>query len=489
MSDKKKNQPDATSSSYDLMLPRWRKMEHVLGGTETMRAAGGEYLMQFPHETEDNFNLRLQFATLFNMTELTLESWVGRPFSDPVVLNEGMAEPVREILENDVDLLGNNVDVFCRNWFRSGLSKALSHVLVEFPRVEPKLGSDGEVIPRTLEDDRRDQLRPFWTLIPPESVIFAACKTVNGQEILTEVRILEEVMVLDGFVEVCKTRIRRLLPGRVEIWEEQQMKNSRKKEWMMTEDYPSGIDYIPLVTFYANRSGFMLGKPPLLDLADLNITHWNSDSEQRNVLSVARFPMLAASGAVDLTKLKIGPKKLLQIDDVNGKFYYVEHSGKAIEAGFKDLAELEAKMAQYGAQFLRKRPGGETATARALDSAEASSPLQDVTLRFVDSVNLAIQYTLDWLKLEDTGDNTVSISTEFGPEQFDGADVDALIKAREQRQISRETFVEELKRRGVLGDQFDAEADEEELAEEAAEFVSAAPGQAQPGQQKEEDTE
>jgi len=485
MSDKKKNQPDSTSVAYDLMLPRWRKMECVLGGTETMREAGEEFLMRFPYESDRNYMIRLQFATLFNMTELTLESWVGRPFSDPVNISENMDEQLKYILENDVDLQGNSVNVFSRNWFRIGLAKSFAHVLIEFPRIVAK--EDGQ--PRTLEDDRREKLRPFFRLLPPESVLFASCNSVNGKEVLSEVRILEERVGRDGFLETYTPRIRRLLPGRVELYEEQQMKGSKKKLWVVVDEYQTGRDIIPMVTFYSNRQSFMIGKSPLQDLADLNISHWNSDSEQRNVLSVARFPMLAASGAVDVAKIEIGPKKLLQSEDPNSKFYYVEHGGTAIESGFKDLAELESKMSQYGSQFLRKRPGGETATARALDSAEATSPLQDVTLRFTDALNLAIEFMGDWMGIDSSKDNTVSISTEFGPENFESGDIQILSKARETREISRSAFLDELKRRGVLSDKFNAEEDAEELMEEQAEFAASMESVIKTGQGLEDGTD
>jgi hypothetical protein len=44
---------------------------------------------------------------------------------------------------------------------------------------------------------------------------------------------------------------------------------------------------ITLVTLYTKRTGFMCGSPPLLNMALLNIKHWQSQSEQDNILHVA----------------------------------------------------------------------------------------------------------------------------------------------------------------------------------------------------------
>lgn len=449
------------------MLPRWQKMNALLGGTESMRAAERTYLPQHQYEKDDVYACRLETAVLLNMTELTLESWVGRPFSDPIQLNDDVPKEIAEGILEDVDLQGNELNVFARGWFRDGLAKSFSHVLVEFPRVEPR--PDGQ--PRTLEDDRREKLRPYWINIPPENIIFARAEIINGVETLVHVRIQEEHTVMDGFEEVKRKLIRVLEPGNVRVYEYRKG-SSGKIEWVLDEEYETGLDFIPLVTFYASRECPFLGKPPLLDLADLNISHWQSSADQRHCLTVARFPVLAASGVSDADqKLVVGPNKWLVTENKDGKFYYVEHTGAALAAGQSDLEALETQMAQYGAEFLRKRPGNETATARALDSAEATSPLQDVTVRFEDAVNKALEYTAAWMRIGENKGGTVKVNREFGPENIDAADLNTLDKARDRRDISRSAYIAELKRRAILQDEYDPEADQDELKTEEADMI------------------
>jgi len=146
--------------------------------------------------------------------------------------------------------------------------------------------------------------------------------------------------------------------------------------------------------------------------------------------------------------------------------YYVEHTGKAIASGRMDLMDLEEKMAKYGAEFLTKKPGRQTATARSLDSAEATSPLQDMVHRFVDSVNLVLQYAADWQGLETGG--TVDLNTDFGLSGQDTAALQALLETRRNRDISREAFLRELQRYNVLDRSYDMEADSGSIEAEAA---------------------
>lgn len=459
--DEKRKDPSTTSAAYDYMNPKWRQMNALLGGTAAMRAAGQVYLPQHPHESDSNYRDRLNTTTLLNMTELTLESLVGKPFSDPVKISGNIPELEGENFEDDVDLQSNNLGVFCRSWFREGIAKSFAHIYIDMPRIE-------NTINRTLADDLAEKNRPYWTLISPENVIFMSFAKVGNVMRPVHIRVWETEVVQDGFTERTVNRIRVLEPGWWFLYEQFIDPKTRKVVWNVIDGGETSLDYIPWVTFYAHQDGPMTGKPPLEDLAFLNIRHWQSTSDQTNILTVARFPMLAVSGAHDTPNndvMVIGPRQLLATRAENGKFYYVEHTGKAIEAGAHDLEKLEQDMAAYGAEFLRKRPGGTTATARALDSAEATSPLQDMTIRFIDCVEQALVITADWLGKK-VPEIDVQITTDFGPEEVQDADMRVLAEARRNRDLSREQFTNELKRRGALADEFDNNENVKELQTE-----------------------
>lgn len=453
--------PDTVSSSYEYMSPLWDKINSVLGGTESMRSRGRIYLPQHDRETDGAYMERLDRTILVNTTEQTLAGWVGRPFSKPLQRNADIPVEFGALVE-DVDMLGNNLDVFCRQWFREGLAKGYSHVLVDFPD-----GTDVREGSRTLADDRRDGLRPFFVHIPPENVIAAYSEIVGGRERLVHVRVREDVLVRDGFGEVVRERIRVYEPGLVTLYQKEKT-TGNKEEYVQIEQREYGLDYIPIVTYYSQREGFMLSKPPLLDLVNLNIAHWQSMADQISVLTVARFPMLGASGALDDEEgdVVVGPNTILSTRDPQGRVYYVEHSGKAIASGRLDLLDLEEKMAKYGAEYLTKKPGRQTATARSLDSAEATSPLQDMVHRFVDSVNLALEYAADWMGLEAGG--TIDLDTDFGLSGQDTAALQTLMEARRNRDISREAFLRELQRYNVLDRSYNAEEDSSMLETERA---------------------
>jgi hypothetical protein len=494
VTQQKKPTPATPSLTHARMSPRWELAEALLGGTETMRAAGETYLPQHEQETNKNYANRLNRATLLNLTELTLEALVGRPFSKPVVLDKDVPTTIKEYAE-DLDLQGNNLQSFSRAFFREGWGKGLSHVLVDFPTPAPKTDEAGNAVARTLEDDRKEGLRPFAVRIRPENLIAAYSEVTNGEERLTHIRILEVAIVRNEWEEVLEPRIRVLEPGKWAVY-----KPADKDEWALEDEGETPLDFIPLVTFYAGkREGLHECKPPLTDLMHLNIAHWQSSSDQRNVLTVARFPILAGSGVSSTDNVSIGPNNFLATEAPEGKWYYVEHTGAAITAGRDDLKDLEEQMAGYGAEFLKKKVGGETATARALDSAEGMSYLQATALDFQDSLELILHYFARWMRLESGG--SVQVYTNFASGEAAATDLEALLKLRVTKDISRTAVLDEFQRRGVLADDFDPIADKKLLDDEAEDQPeglgdmfgggagTAAPGKVLPKPGEEDDVE
>ena len=152
-----------------------------------------------------------------------------------------------------------------------------------------------------------------------------------------------------------------------------------KTQWEIIESGLNTLGKITLSTLYTNQIGFMMGVPWLEDIAQLNVAHWQSDSDQRNLLHIARVPILFAKGFGDedtQLELSIGSNSFLK-GPSSADLKYVEHSGKGIEAGRNDLKDIEERIQFLGLEAMMKRPGGGdiTATQSAIDSSESNSSL------------------------------------------------------------------------------------------------------------------
>ena len=403
--------PSQTSDAHKAMSPQIDKMRAVLGGTLVLRERP-EFLPQHDKESNKNYRERLSRATLYNVTDMTLTSWVGQVFKEPPEVKAGL-DPKISSLFDDIDQKGNALGVFAREWFKEGLSFALAPMLVLFPQATAV--AEGE--PRTLKTDAQEGRRPYWQPIAPENVLFVRTERLSdGREVFSHVRILTCRIEPEGFVDTYIPQIHVYTKMDVTVFEETKVRG--KSVWKpIGEPFVHDLGEVPMVVFYSEKLDTMVGKSSIFDLADLNIAHWQSSSDQLACLTVARFPILAGTGVPDDQTIDIGPRKYLHSDNEAAKFYYVEHAGAALTAGQVDLDKLEARMSNYGAEFLKKRPGRETASARILDSAEATSPIEDVAERFNDALAQALYFTSLWLKIEAPPIDALQVQTRFGQEE------------------------------------------------------------------------
>lgn len=452
---------DDPCDDYDEMEQSWALPKALMGGTRAMRDADETYLPKEPLESESAYNSRRDRSVLFNAFRKTVQNLTGRVFAKPIVLQDDVPPAIVEMAE-DIDLNGRHLNLFARDVKIDGLTFGLSHILVEMP---PKL-PDGA----TLADERASNRRPYWVHVKAENLIGWKSEMVGGRHRLTQVRIREHFFREDGeFHSTCVERIRVLVPGGFQVWE------AAKGGFVMIEEGVTSLTEIPLATFYAERTGFMTARPPLEDLADLNAQHWQSSSDQRHILHVARVPVLFGSGFPDDFKMaEAGPNAML-IGPEGSDMKYIEHSGKAIEAGRQDLLDLEEKMQILGMEVLMPKVGGQTATAKAIDATEANSQLATMAGSLGDAIEVALGFTAQFLGAKPGMGGSVQINTDFGVTIRSAEDVKNLIEARRTGEISRETFWKECQRRGLLMDDFDPELEAQLLADEAPEPMDLEP--------------
>ena len=428
------------SASVAKMVAATAKGRALMGGTTAMRAAGRTYLPQFPAEQDDAYRERLNLSWLFNGYRKTAKDMTGRVFSKSVeVLNP--PGDMETWLDN-VDMQGRDLSTFARGVFEDGLQAGVSYLWVDAPQ------RNGTV---TQADAQAQNLRPYIVHLSVEDVLGWKAETVNNVMTLTQIRIMEKISETDpkdefGQKEVQQVRVldRKDTGVIVRLY-----RKSGKDEWAMIEKpYMTGLSEITVVPFYANRCGFFAGEPLLDDLADVNIAHWQSQSDQRNILHYARVPILFAAGINSEDKITVSASTASTASDPNAKLTGVEHSGAAIGAGRQDLKDLEFQMEAYGLQLLVTKPQ-QSATGEALDAAKETSTLSMTA----DQLQDALEQALGWMCVYGGLGNVapeVEVNKEFGVTTMTAQEATVLLQAVNTGNISKETFIAEMVRRGMI---------------------------------------
>lgn len=447
------------SKASEAMLHAAAKGRALMGGTTAMRAAGEQYLPKFEAESVDAYNARLKSSWLFNGYRKTSRDMTGRVFDKPVELAEGASQRMIDWCTN-VDMQGRDLSTFAREVFEDGLSgSGISYIMADAPPRE------GEV---TKEQAAASNLRPYLVHLRVEDVLGWRAETVDNVTTLTQMRILETICEPDpddefGEIEIAQVRVLDLIEGRVQVRLYREAADTSK--WVQYgEAYTSQAKEITVIPFYANRKGFFIGAPLLDDLADVNIAHWQSQSDQRNILHFARVPILFGSGREDDEKLVISAGMAVTARDAQADLKWVEHSGQAIGAGRQDLKDLEFQMETHGLQLL-VTSGAQSATGEVLDAKKETSTLAMTA----DALKDALEQALIWMADYGGEDATfeVNVNKDFGVSMLTAQDVTAMLAAVNTGNLSKATFLREMARRGFIRDDLNPEEEIDAIETEA----------------------
>ena len=438
--------------AYMEMEKNWGLVRTLLGGTSAMRLAGETFLPKYGAELQEDYLIRLKRAVLTNYYGSTVKHLVGKAFAKPLVLQEDVPVQIQEWAE-DIDLQGTHLNDFAANLFAEALGIGFAGIMVDYPKQLPGV---------SLAEERASGARPYFGLVPAENIL--GVTTGKRASDIVMARLCEEVVVPDGeYGEKLSKRIRVLIPGGYRLYEMMD-----KDEYILVEEGSmSPMTRVPLVPVYGKKVRAWVGIPPLLDLAYKNVQNYQMDSDVDNAIRVACFPMLAVSGwdVESDPKIKVGPNVVLATSDPAGRFYYVEHSGAAINAGRQRMEDLKAEMAMMGLQMMMPRASGDaTATETQVKYAEATSDLQRMAFSLKDSLENALQIMAEWVGLPDGG--SIEIKGQFALPRDAASEVQALIALRAGGEITSKTLLSELKRRDFLPDDFDVEGEQELLAME-----------------------
>ena len=458
MSDTVANRSDTCAA----MVAATAKGRALMAGTSAMRAAGETYLPRFKAEDVVDYNARLNSSWLFNGFKKTVKDMTGRVFDKPVEVVEA-PQPLMDWAEN-IDMQGRDLSVFAADVFKDGFGPGVSYIMVEAPR------RDAET---TRAQAAAMGLRPYLVHLRVEDILGWKTALFGNVLALSQLRIMEAIQEPDPddeFKQLSVKQVRvldRLESGvQVRIYRE-----AKDKKWVQVDEpYTTEAPEITVIPFYAQRTGFFTGEPVLEDMADVNIAHWQSQSDQRNILHFARVPVLHASGRNEDEPLTISAGTAVQSRDPQAKLEWVEHKGQAIGAGRQDLKDLEFQMEALGLQLLVDK--AQSATGAALDAAKETSTLA----MMADALKDALEQALAWMAFYGgLGEQsiTLNVNKEFGVSMMGPQEMQAMLMAVNTGQLSRETFLSELARRGMIQSDINVQDELERIAADGPDLTGA----------------
>ena len=428
--------PKIKTTEYEYLYSQWEIVNTLIGGTRAMREAGTRYLIRHEKETEAGYQSRLARSYLFNGLEICANSLSSKPLKDSINLQE-KNDQINALLAS----IYNNKDsleTFAFKVFREALMKGVAYALI----------SGQENNNTTLQDDEENPVNPYLVFIPPEYV--PVYDKDNGVVYLElpkkELTPTGEVLYKELIIycnEVDEQGIERSV---LQIYNN---KDSNTMNYIETR--PNQYEFgIPLYRFEID-----VMSPPLLGLAYLNLTHWNSTSDQLNSTRIARFPILNYTGSREQSAedTVISPYRIFNSGST-GTLSYVEHSGKALSVGADEITKLEAQMNAYGDQLISKR-GYMTATEKMVDTTTSNSKLGIYTKLFESFLNEVLTDVFSLANISILPE--VILATEFDLSDNRDTNLEVVTTATQNNFLSVRTYLEQLVALNVLPNNFDVD--------------------------------
>ena len=400
------------NASWHAMQPHWILIEDLMGGTYGIRRKHRRYLPQEPREQDESYNNRLARSVVPPYYQRLERMLAGMLTRKPVKLQD-VSDAIREQLF-DVDLQGNDLNV----WTYESARK-----LVRYGHIG------------TLVDAPSNGGRPYWCTYTPRQILGYRTEQQDGQQRLTQLRLQETVLEADPdskYGEKQIDQVRVLTPGQYQIHQREDNGN-----YKVVDEGTTSLDQIPFSVAYCNRVGFMESRPPLEDIAELNLKSYQVQSDLDNQLHISAVPMLALFGfPSSAEEVSAGPGEALAFP-ADGRAEYIEPQGRSFDFQFKRLDQIQAQINELGlSAVLGQKLSAETATSKMIDRSQGDSTMMVIAQNVQDMIDNSLKFHAQFMGQQEAA-GSCTVNRDFIGARLEPADVNALLQLYTAGKIGR----------------------------------------------------
>jgi hypothetical protein len=435
---------DAKHKEYLENYEQWERCEHAAEGQDEIHKEGIKYLPRLSDQTNEEYYAYKQRALYYNATARTVNGLTGLLFLKPEVIT---APTAMDNIIADVTMGGLSLHQFAEVISEEVITIGRCGVLVDYPPIVNAV---------TLAQAQAQGARPYATMYGAESIINWKTGRINNIEQLTLVVLEEEnEIAVDEFESKCEPQWRVLYLGDGGIYRQRVFRKDKRGEFILVDEiYPQingkALNKIPFEFFGVRDNSPCVDKPPLLDLVDVNLSHYRTTADYEHGLHFTGLPTPVVTGYYSDDKsasLRIGSGTAWLLPDPQSKAFYLEFTGQGLGELREALRSKEAMMATLGARILapEKRAAESAQTANIHRSSE-NSVLASISQSISIGLTHVMEYLRDWSGV--TGDVKVELNRDFIPNSMTAQDLDSLVKAWQSGSISHQTLFDNL----VAGD-------------------------------------
>lgn len=432
-----------THPTYDELAPKWQRCSDVVDGQDELHEGRERYLPKLKDEDEAGYLARLKRSDFYNATWRTIAGLAGMAFRKPPTVTVPSA---LEAYLSDIDMAGCALDDMAKSLVEDALEYGAFGLMVDHPP------APANVTGLTVASSERLGLRPLIRYYEIESVINWRYIRRNNRTVLGLVVLKEEAPVEgDEFSQETEDRYRVLdLGGENGSYRQRVFRINKKDEDEQVEEIVPLMNNVPLSEIPFRICGD-LSEPPLIDLVDANLAHYQVNSDYRHGLHFTGLPTAVVSGYSpnDGEKLYIGSTAAWVFPDPNAKASYLEFTGQGLSELREELRSLEQRMAVLGARMIADEAKqvetlGATQIKRSGENSILSSLVQEVSA----SIEWALGLFAQWVG--QAGEVVYQINRDYNPALLDAQQLTALVSAVQAGEMSSQSLFDLLQRGDLI---------------------------------------
>ena len=417
--------------------PHWELIEDLLGGTYEMNRKGHKYLPQMPRELDESYEFRREASVCPPYYQRLERMLAGMLIRKPVRL-ENVSDRIEQELF-DVDLNGNDINVWAYETARKAIRYGHVGVLVD----APKAGG-----------------RPYWVVYTPRDILGARFELQDGAQKMVQLRLAEKIVVPDGeFGEKQIEQVRVLTPGEYKLYQ----RDGKKNDFKVVDKGRTNMNEIPFSIAYSNRIANFESRPPLEDIARLNLKAYQVQSDLDNQLHISAVPFLGFFGfPTQAEEVTAGPGEAVAFP-ADGRAEYIAPPSDAFASQFQRLDQIEKQINELGlSAVLGQKLAPETAEAKRIDRSQGDSTMEVISQNMQDMMDNCLRFHA--AMSNDSQPGNCIVNRDFLGAMLDPQHIQQLQQLKINGDITQETLLTELKKGEVLSDDFDIEKEIDETS-------------------------
>lgn len=455
---------DTQHDDYAKRISHWETLKDVIEGEAAVKARGEYYLPKLSGADDVEYDAYRRRAVFYNATARTVEGLAG------AIQRKTYTIDFPERHKERLGSISNTAD---------SLDEIVSIVLDRVIAV----GRIGLLV----DDDETANVNPFIAIYHAENITNWETKVIGGREVLTRVHLREQYKVVgkDEFDSEPRDRYRLLRLGvgtgdalnpdfdpetvdpedlvyYQEVYEKKRTESSgARDQWTVVRtivpEMQGGrrLSEIPFIVINPTRTGIRPQKPPLLDMASVNLSLYRNSADYEHGLHYTALPTPWAAG-FDIDKgemggtpnqLKLGSMAAWVSKDPRAQAGMLEFTGKGLGQIAQAMEDKKREMAVMGARLLeeQKRSAEAEATVK-LRHAGEQSVLARISMTCSAGLTQVLQILADWLAVSGWQNVKIELNKDFNIVGLSFQELTALVGAVQAGMLSFDSYFYNMKR-------------------------------------------